>query len=460
MLAIVSLSVLGLFSMMAGLFKTNLKVVLSLIVLVMIGLLFANTMSWDTNTVFYGMLKMDNYAVAFTGSLILVLSLLFLLSEFYFPHIKQYVTERYSLLLFSLVGMICMVSFSDLTMLFVGIEVMSVPLYILAGSEKKNLLSNEASLKYFLMGAFATGILLMGIALVYGATGSFNLEEIYTYFVAHPNPNNIAKVGVIFLIAALAFKVSTVPFHFWTPDVYQGAPTFVTSFMATMVKIAGFGAFFRLFSVSFGPMSEFWMPILGSLAALTMTVGTITAVYQTNIKRLLAYSSISHAGYMLVSILFCAKGDGNTVLYYTLAYALGSVLTFAVVMAVEHYTKSTEISALNGLVKTNPFLAIMLAAGVASLAGLPPTSGFLAKFMILKASMDGGYIWLALFGIVNAIIGIFYYFKLIIAAFFKEPAADAVEVETSSAFKFVLFLLAGLVLALGVFPDVVYTLLK
>ncbi len=460
MIAIISLAILGVFSMMAGLYQTSNKAILGVIVAGLVALLFANTLAWNSaETLFYGMLNFDNYSVAFTGSLLFILALLFLLSEFFFPHIKQYVTERYTLFIFSLIGMICMVSFANMTMLFVGIEVMSVPLYVLAGSEKKNLFSNEASLKYFLMGAFATGILLMGIALIYGATGTFDVVEIKNYFVTNPDASMLAKVGLIFLIAGLGFKVSAVPFHFWTPDVYQGAPTFVTTFMSTTVKIAGFGAFFRLFSSCFLPLSEFWMVTIGAIAALTMTVGTITAVYQSDIKRLLAYSSISHAGYMLIAIMFAGQDAGANVFFYTLAYAVASVVTFAIVMATEQTTGSTEVSSLNGLVKSNPFLAIILGVSVASLAGLPPTSGFLAKFFILKTAIDGGYLWLAIFGIVNAIIGVYYYFKLVIAAFFKDSNGQLDAIAVSGAFKLVLVLASIVIILLGVYPDFIYQLL-
>ncbi len=465
MVALISLSILGVFSMIAGLFNVNTKAVLTISIVTILGVLgFTAGFHWNNDySRFYDMLNFDNYAVAFTCAILGSTAILLLFSEHFFSNIKQYITEYYSLIIFSVVGMIAMVAFDNLAMLFLGIEIMSVPLYILVGSQKKNLLSNESSLKYFLMGAFTTGILLMGITLIYGETGSFDLSTIQSYFQENATDSSpILLVGLFFLLAAMAFKVSAAPFHFWTPDVYQGSPTFITAFMSTVVKIAGFGAFFRLFYICFAPISEVWTTAIWVMAALTITIGSITAVFQNDIKRLLAYSSISHAGYMLISLLMVKNVESEAfgaIFYYVISYSISSIALFSVIMAVQKVKDSSSIDAFKGLAKANPLLGIIAAVSIASLAGLPPTAGFLAKFYILKSTVESGYVWLALIAVTNAIIGIFYYFKVLIAIYFKEAEDQSLSLIASSlAYKIVAVLLVIGILVLGIFPDLVYSI--
>ncbi len=296
---IITIAVTAFLVLYAGLFKAR----KALLPLTLVGLLVALgfiAISWNNPTTYYTMMRMDNFALAFSAISILGTFFIFLLTERYFATVAEYFT----LILFALCGIVIMVSYQNMSMLFIGLEIMSVSLYILAGIRKLNFASNEASLKYFLMGAFSTGFLLFGITLIYGATGSFDLTAIQQYLV-----NNVRSVsplfypGVILIMIGLCFKIGAAPFHFWTPDVYEGAPSLITAFMSTVVKTAGLAAFLRLFTGAFEPLHDFWTPALMVIIVITLCVGNITALYQKNFKRMLSYSSISHAGYLFLSLV-------------------------------------------------------------------------------------------------------------------------------------------------------------
>lgn len=461
--SIIILSIVGLFSMIVGLFKVNKTVIFSAVIVGLLAAMVVLIYEWNTEYVYFNdMLFFDNYAIAFSVLLIFTTILIFSISEIFFENMKEYVTEHYALFVFSLIGMLCIVSFDHLSMLFVAIEIMSIPLYILAGSEKKNVLSNEASLKYFLMGAFATGLLLMGITLVYGETSTFHIDKISEYLSNNPDAvqSPMFYAGLILILAGLSFKVSIVPFHFWTPDVYQGSPTFVTTFMSTAVKVAGFAGFFRLFYYCFLPAIEIWSNLFAVMAVGTITIGGISAVFQTSLKRILAYSSISHAGYMLLIVLSSgATASGSILLYYGLAYSLSSIVSFAVIMIIQKSTQSDEIESFNGYAKVNPLMAFLLAVSMISLAGIPLTGGFFAKFYTLSATIEAGYFWVVLLAIINAIIGIYYYFKVIIAMYFKDNIFEFPTVSVSVIFKIVLIICTILSVLMGIFPDVIYKLI-
>ncbi|RZK47675.1 MAG: NADH-quinone oxidoreductase subunit N, partial [Pedobacter sp.] len=300
---IITIAVSALVVLYAGLFKAK-KALLPLTILGLLVALGFAVSSWNTETTYFGMMQMDNFALAFSSITIVGTLFIFLLTQNYFAKDSENVAEYFTLILFALTGMVIMVSYQNMAMLFVGLEIMSVSLYILAGIRKLNFASNEASLKYFLMGAFSTGFLLFGIALIYGATGSFDITIIQQHLV-----NNVKAVsplfypGIILIMIGLCFKVGAAPFHFWTPDVYEGSPSLITAFMSTVVKTAGFAAFLRLFAGAFEPLHDFWMPALMVIVIITLCVGNITALYQKNFKRMLAYSSISHAGYLLFSLI-------------------------------------------------------------------------------------------------------------------------------------------------------------
>lgn len=460
MISLVTLSLLGLFSMIIGLFKPNIKWIIALLFsgIIVSGALF--TLDWGKDmTYFNDMAYFDNFAISLSALLCLITALVIGVSSYHFSEVKNYKTEHLSLLIFSLIGMITMVCFDHLSMLFVGIEIMSIPLYILAGSNRKNIASNESSLKYFLMGAFASGLLLMGITLIYGETSAFHLDLIQEYISTNESAKTspLLAVGVILIMAGLLFKVSAAPFHFWTPDVYEGAPTLITTFMSTAVKVAGLAAFYRLFYNCFLDIDFVWIQVLAGIIVLTITIGSISAVFQTNIKRLLAYSSISHAGFMLISVLIANDWAGSTILFYGVSYAFASLVCFSVIMAVENTSGNEDIEVFNGLAKKNPLLAFTMTVGTLSLAGIPLTAGFFAKFYILSSCIEGGFAWVALIAIINAIVGIYYYFKVVIAMYFKETKTPY-EVVTNTGFKIILILCSLVILFLGLFPDVVYNL--
>ncbi len=345
-----------------------------------------------------------------------------------------------------------MFSFNDLSMLFIGIEIMSVSMYILAGIRKKDLASNESALKYFLMGSFATGFLLFGIALIYGFTGSFNIETIST--IVMESGNNTAALfnaGVLFIIVGLSFKVSAAPFHFWAPDVYDGAPSLITSYMSSVVKTASFAAFMRLFIVAFAGVIHTFTPTLWALTALTIIIGNVIALYQDSFKRMLAYSSISHAGYMLMAILALGPDSGNAIFYYAAAYSIASVSAFAILIKVKSLRNSESFDAFNGLAKTNPKSALALTIAMCSLAGIPLTAGFFGKFFIFTTALNQHYYWLVGIAILNAVIAFWYYFRVIIAMYMKEPISEE-KLEYLPSYRIVLWIAAASSIILGLFP--------
>lgn len=454
---IITITVTALVVLYAGLFKAK----KALLPITLIGLLTALAFvaaSWNTSQTFYGMMQMDNFALAFSGITILGTLFIFLLTQNYFAADSENTAEYFTLILFALAGIIIMLSYQNMSMLFIGVEIMSVSLYILAGIRKSNFASNEASLKYFLMGAFSTGFLLFGITLIYGATGSFDLTAINQYLVG--NYKAISPMfypGVILLMIGLSFKIGAAPFHFWTPDVYEGSPTLITSFMSTVVKTAGFAAFIRLFAGTLAPLHDFWLPPLLAIVCLTLFIGNVTALFQKNFKRMLAYSSISHAGYLLFSLVTLTSGSSNNVLVYAAAYTFASIIAFAVLILVKQKTGNDHFDSFNGLAKKNPLTALALTIAMLSLAGIPLTAGFIGKYLMFLNVMNGYQIYLVAFAILNALVGFYYYFRVIVAMYFKE--GSELELETPVQYKVVMFLSLAITLFLGVYPAVILNLI-
>jgi NADH-quinone oxidoreductase subunit N len=335
-------------------------------------------------------------------------------------------------------------AFESLLILFLGIEIITIPLYILTGSDKKNLKSNEASLKYFLLGAFSSGILLMGIALIYGARGSFALSGVADTIRVS---NSLMLSGMLLLLIAMSFKVSAAPFHFWTPDVYDGAPTVFTSFMATVVKVAVFAAFVRLFDRSFALQINAWQAWVAVLAALTLFIGNITAVFQQSVKRMLSYSSIAQAGFMLLAVFAMNTTAKEGLLLYAATYSLATIGIFAVLIRMKDYS----FEAFNGLASRYPWVAAALTIFFLSLAGIPLTGGFLAKFYMIKAALEQS-VWLVLFSLVMAAVSVFYYFRVIQAMYFK-PIGQTDPIAFDSGFTRLLIGVAVLLVVLGLFPQ-------
>jgi NADH-quinone oxidoreductase subunit N len=452
------LSGLGILSLLAEIFNAK----RFLFPVVVLGLFAAGVLllfDWNQGTSYYGnMLTFDNYAVAFSAALSLIAALWFLMSKNYFGS-HRHTTDHFALVLFCLTGGIFMVSFSNLAMLFLGIEILSISLYILAGSSFEDIYSNEASFKYFLMGSFATGFLLFGIALIYGVTTSFDLHVIGARIAEGSAVNTVwLYAGLVLLIVGLGFKMSAVPFHFWAPDVYEGAPTAITAFMSTVVKIAAFAAFYRLFSTCFATATGQWMHVVEILTVLTLLVSNITAVYQHSVKRMLAYSSISHAGYLLISLVSLNTISASAILYYVIAYALATLAAFTVLLNVETEDENAVIDSFNGMVKRNPYLAFSMAIAMLSLAGIPPLAGFFAKYYIFTVAFESGHIWLVALAVITSLIGIYYYFRIIIAMYLKSTEKTG-SLRVPLRHSIVLGLALVLILVLGVFPELLVGLI-
>jgi NADH-quinone oxidoreductase subunit N len=398
------------------------------------------------------MLRFDAFGLIFNSIAFISTLIFFLLNGRDFEKIGIHVSEYFSLMFFVLCGVSILSSFNTLLMLFLGIEILSIPLYILTGSEKRNLKGNEASLKYFLMGAFSTGLMLMGIALIYGGNsfGSFYIDAIN---LGAGHLSVLIGVGLVLILVAMAFKVSAAPFHFWAPDVYDGAPAVVTSFMMTIAKVAAFVAFFRLFSTSFGSMHYRWQTLIVVITAATLLIGNITAVFQISVKRMLAYSSISHAGFMMFTLFALNTTAKEGLLIYAAAYSIATIGIFAVIIKMSDYS----IEGFNGLGKKQPLLALTSTIFLLSLTGIPLTAGFIAKFYVLMAAVkDGHQLWLVIFAVICAAISAIYYFRVIQAIYFKDPVPGVNEnIEVSSGFEWVLMITAGLIILLGILPGLV-----
>jgi NADH-quinone oxidoreductase subunit N len=411
---------------------------------------------WNTSRAYFNnMVVFDNFAIAFTA-LILVISFFWIISSPPFFQSKEHETDQVSLVVFSIIGAIVMTSFNNMIMLFLGLEILSISMYVLAGSNKKSLFSNEAALKYFLMGSFATCFFLFGTALIYGSTGSFYPTEIASALSGAGGDSAIIYTGITFIAAAMAFKISVVPFHLWAPDVYQGSPTIYTSFMSTVVKTAAIAAFFRLFTVAFPFSQEAWTTSLWIIAAASILIGNITAVYQTNFKRMLAYSGISHAGYMLLALLAMNQYSAGSLLFYSAAYSVSAITSFLVLLIVSKTTGNDQIESFNGLAKKNPLLSVVTVIAMLSLAGIPPTAGFFAKYYIFSAAIQKNLTALVLIAVAGSLIGVFYYFKVIIALF-KE--GNTQEVSSNGGLNVILLLTSVLAIILGVFPGLLSGLL-
>jgi len=453
--AIITLSLLAILVLYLGLFKAK----RSLLPVSILGLVIAGGFSilqWGKSAIplYNGMVLFDHFALVFSLLMIGITILILLLSKDYFDVVGEHTAEYFSLILFSLTGGLIIVSFYNLSMLFIGIEIMSVALYILAGIRKSDYASNEASLKYFLMGAFSTGFLLFGIALIYGATGSFGMAEIQSYV----QNNSLAisplfYTGIILFIIGLGFKIGAAPFHFWVPDVYDGSPILITTFMSTAVKIAAIAAFLRLFWFCFEPLSEFWTPVLLIMSIVTLFIGNITALMQQSFKRMLTYSSVSHVGYMLFAILSLGGESANAILIYVGAYSLSTIVAFGGLIAVKRAHGSELFEAFNGLAKKNPYLSFTIAVAMLSLAGIPLTAGFIGKFMMFSAALNNYHIILVIIAIINAAIGIYYYFRVIVAMYFNPIERE--EVNLNLNYKVVLTIATILTICLGLYPAIV-----
>jgi NADH-quinone oxidoreductase subunit N len=405
---------------------------------------------------FGGALAVDDYSGFFELVILAATAVTIGMSLDYVADERIAGAEYYSLILFAAFGMMLMAAAGDLIIIFLGLETMSIAVYALVGFLRRDPRSSEAALKYFLLGAFSTGFLLYGIALVYGATGTIRLDPMGAAVATDMASNPLLLMGLGLMLIGFGFKVAAVPFHMWTPDAYEGAPTPVTAFMAVGVKLAAFAGFLRIFLVHLGPISAQWSDVLWVLAVLTMTAGNLVALVQGNIKRMLAYSAIAHAGYVILGMAAASSHQaGGAILYYLLGYSFTSLGAFAVVIALERAGETRDrITDFRGLSRTHPGLAAAMALFMLSLAGVPPLAGFVGKFYLFSAALNAGLTWLVIIAALNSAISVYYYTRVIIEMYARE--GNEVDVKRIGARPALLLsIVAGVsgTILIGVFPQ-------
>ncbi len=454
----VILSLFGVYLMVQSVFVRNInrKVVAYLgllgIGLGIIGNLF---LVGQEGAVFNDMIRVDRLTVVLNFLFLTTAGFSLLMTISYNDFVETEFIEFTPLMLFATVGMMFMGAANHLMIIFLGLETMSIALYVMAGYRRTNRFSLEASLKYFLLGSFASGFLLYGIALLYGVVGSTALSEVTDYFTKNSlSLNPVALIGLALIIIGFGFKVAVVPFHMWTPDVYQGSPMPVTAYMAIGAKAAGFAAILRVISQAAYFASYQWTDVLWILAVLTMTTGNILALVQDDIKRMLAYSSIAHAGYLLVGIVASNELTVGTVVFYLMAYLFMNLAAFGVAEVVAGKgERRTKIEYFNGLGYSSPVLGLVMGISMFALAGFPPTAGFIGKFYLFSAAMKSGFVWLVIFGVLNSFLSVYYYLRVVVAMYMRKPVDQVKTEPVLSGVGVVLLFAAVGILVLGIVPN-------
>ncbi|MEO6174631.1 MAG: NADH-quinone oxidoreductase subunit N [Flavobacterium circumlabens] len=460
---LIAITGLGIFCLLFEILNLR-KAIVPFTIVGLLGVLALNFYEFGSTGSYYNnMIEVSKFSTAFSSLFIVLTIFLVALSHNFYENHQTKISDFIAIKVFLLAGGVAMVSFGNLAMFFLGIEILSIALYILAASDRLNLKSNEAGMKYFLMGSFASGIILFGICLIYGAMGSFDVVEIHESSLSAELPIWF-PIGMVLVVIGMLFKVAAVPFHFWAPDVYEGSPALTTALMSTLAKVIAIATLYKLVSaLNLIPSLEN-QDLLGTFEIIvvivsmaSMTVGNIMALRQVNVKRMLAFSGISHAGFMLMTLLSVATSAG-VLLYYTAAYALAGIAAFSVILYVCKNQDNEDITNFHGLGKTNPLLAAILTGSLLSMAGIPIFSGFFAKLFLFNQTIQGGYIALVIVAVINSIISVGYYFKLILAMYSKEPN----EVRTGKPFLIYAVAIISIVLniALGLFPSLVLDLLK
>lgn len=429
----------------------------------LVGLIAAGVstvMLWNRNTASFGVIVADNFGLFVTGILVIVGVLTLLFSSSVLERNDLPAGEYYTLILFSVAGMIMMATATDLLVIFVALEVMSLAVYVLTGLRRDDPRATEAAFKYFLLGAFASAFFLYGIAFTFGLTGSTRLDRVGTFLAAQALTGNpMILIAVSLLIVGFAFKISAVPFHMWTPDAYEGAPAIVTGFMSTGVKAAAFAAFARVFLSSFEPFSADWVPVLSVIAVATMIVGTVVGVAQTNLKRMLAYSSIAHGGYLLVGLVSANQVGKAALLFYLLGYAVTNLAAFGVIALLG--TRERDNDQLNdyrGLWHSHPALAALMTVSLLSLGGLPPTVGFIGKGYIFSAAVGAGYYGLAIIGMLTSVISVFFYLRVVVMMYMTDRSGAPVPAPVTGLGLAALTVAIIAIIVLGILPAPVMTL--
>ncbi len=402
------------------------------------------------------MIVVSKFSSAFSVLfIVLTIFLVAMAQDFYEDH-QTKISDFIAIKIFMLAGAVAMVSFGNLAMFFLGIEILSISLYILAASNRLNVKSNEAGMKYFLMGSFASGIILFGICLIYGAMGTFDIAEITDWSRSAELPSWF-PIGVSLVTIGMLFKIAAVPFHFWAPDVYEGSPTLTTTTMSTLIKVVAMATLYKLLAAMNADMSDAFINIIMIISIASMTVGNIMALKQTNVKRMLAFSGISHAGFMLLTLLSISNSSGN-LLYYATAYSLAGIAAFAVILYVCKNKHNETIANFNGLGKTNPLMAAVLTAALLSMTGIPIFAGFFAKMILFVETIKAGFLLVVIAAVINSIISVGYYFKLILAMYNKEPNEEVAK--TPFVFYAVAVVAILLNIILGLFPSTILNLLS
>jgi NADH-quinone oxidoreductase subunit N len=434
--------------------------------LVGIGLAIWQTVGlWDVDSATFTdpsgspMIAVDNYSLFINIIILLTAFLTVLLSVNYLGKANIERGEYYYLMLFSVSGMMLMGMANDLILVFIALELLSIPLYILSGFARPRVDSEESAMKYFLLGAFASGFLVFGIALIYGATGTTSLPEV-TKTVS--SDDILAMAGAVFILVGLAFKVAAVPFHMWTPDVYEGAPTSVTAFMSVGAKVAGFAAMIRIVIYAMHELDQAWIPAIATIAALTMIVGNFAAISQRNIKRMLGYSSIAHAGFILMGVAAAiALADGqpdaanqgmSAALFYMFAYLFTNLGAFAIIVTVERREgKGVMLDDYKGFSRRSPVLAFILAFFMISLTGIPPTGGFTAKFGVFGAAIEANLVWLAIIGVITSVVSAYFYLRVVFYSFMYEGEQTS-RIRPAVTVSVAVAITALVTLLLGIYP--------
>jgi NADH-quinone oxidoreductase subunit N len=432
------------------------KAIIPVTIIGLLGVLGLTVADYNAPASYYNnMISVNNFSVTFSSLFIVLTIFLVALSHNFYENHQTKLSDFIAIKIFLLSGAVAMVSFGNLAMFFLGIEVLSISLYILAASNRMNVKSNEAGMKYFLMGSFASGIILFGICLVYGAMGSFDISEISQMSQSAELPIWF-PIGIVLLTIGMLFKIAAVPFHFWAPDVYEGSPSMTTATMSTLAKVVAMATLFKLLTALNADLNYNFQLVIVIISIASMTVGNIMALKQSNVKRMLAFSGISHAGFMIMTLLSVGTSAGS-LLYYATAYSLAGIGAFSVLLYVCKNQNNEDITNFQGLGKTNPLLAAVLTGSLLSMAGIPIFSGFFAKLALFNQTIDAGYLVVVIVAVINSIISVGYYFKLILAMYSKEPN----ETRTGKPFLIYAVAIVSLLLniALGLFPSLVMDLI-
>ncbi len=456
--AIILLAAVGVFSMFCGLFRLKI-LALPMILLTLISSLFIFEYGWqgDFSAYLNNMVLFDNYSAGFSIVIVFTAIFLIIMSRYYYSEKIEHLTDIYALIIFSVTGGIILVSFHNLIMLFLGTEILSIPLYILAASNRRNIESNEAGLKYFLTGAFFTAVLLLGITLIYGAYGSFEMGEIVSA-VQSQGDSPLFTLGAVLILCAMFFKLSAVPFHYWAPDVYQGSPTVLTAYVSTVVKIAAIGAMLKFMIFLSHYDSPIWTNLILFVSIITMIYGNIVSVLQTNFKRLLAYSGIANIGFVFLAVVVINDNSSSYILYNLMAYSIATILGFSIYSTVKTQTGIDSIEGLAGLITNNKLLSAGFIVALLSFAGIPPLSGFFGKYFIIAHAIIGNYVWLAVIAVVFSVIGAYNYLR--IAAAIVKNSDDIPALQLSTPYKLYIVVSMIVIVLTGIFPDQVIGLLR